>query len=103
MITNGGDIPTFPVVEWQGTGKTVTLPSGQKVTLPTVAGVRRLSTDPGTGFIVTTPAGEVDTVTWAQFRGLAMPGEIPPGGAGRWNIPAGVTVETTDYVRSPWR
>jgi hypothetical protein len=103
LITNGGDIPTFPVVEWQGSGKSVTLPSGQKVALPTVTGVRRLSTDPGTGFVVTTPTGEVDSVTWSKFRGLATPGEIAPGGAGRWKIPAGVTVETTDYVRSPWR
>lgn len=103
LITNGGDVATFPVVEWSGSGKTVTLPSGQTVNLPTVDSIRRLSTDPGTGFVVTTSSGDVDTKTWAQFRGLAVPGEIPPGGGGSWKIPAGVIVETTDYVRSPWR
>lgn len=103
-VPNRGSLNTHPTIRWDGKpGRTVTLPTRQNVTLPTAPGWRHLSTDPGTGYVVTDDTGKVDVTTWAAMRGLAVPGLIRPRAATTWTLPIGADLILTEYTTNVWR
>lgn len=102
-IANRGNLPAYPTLRWDGNARRVTTPSGVVVDLPAAAGYRRLSTDPGTGYVITTDDGRVDVNTWASMRGLAVPGELTPRATAEWDLPTGVELLLTEYRTNVWR
>lgn len=104
VIHNGGDLDLFPMVRWFGSGATVTLPTGQTVTLPSVIGPRLLSTDPGAGYRITDPAtGLEDDEAWAAMRGQPVYGRLRTGESATWSTSTGVTLLTRERIENPWR
>ena len=101
-VFNGGDLPMFPTIVWSGSGQWVTLPTGVTVQLPTVVGEYRLSTDPGTGFVVHGPNG-VATGVRAAMRGLPVMGRTESMEATVWSMSAGVRLDHVERIYSPWR
>lgn len=103
-VSNRGSLTTFPTVVWSGAGAVIETPAGVRATLPSVGSPRHLSTDPGRGFVVTTPGGDVDTATWATMRGLPVWGELLPRREARWRVVSGqVHFEMTPLTENPWR
>lgn len=102
-VPNRGNIDAFPTVLWDGQARTITTPYGQVLNLPAAPGPRRLSTDPGTGYVITDDAGVVDSDAWATMRGIAVPGTIPPRGTATWTLPTGVRLLMTEYKTNVWR
>ena len=103
-VFNPGSLTVFPLVVWSGSGCVIETPAGVLVTLPTATGVRKLSTDPGRGFVVTDEEGHVDTGTWAEMRGLPVHGELAPHSEARWRVVSGqVHFEVIPLTESPWR
>lgn len=103
IITNHGDLDLYPLVAWAGSGRTVTIPSGQTIALPTVDTTRHLSTDPGTGYVITDPVtGLRDTTAWASMRGQPVMGRTRTGESTTWSTSTGVTLLTRDRIENPW-
>lgn len=102
-VANRGNLPAYPVLRWDGETRQVVTPRGVTVDLPKAAGWRRLSTDPGTGYVITDDAGNVDVDAWSSMRGLAVPGEIMPRATADWTLPAGVELLLDEYRTNVWR
>lgn len=103
-VRNRGSLTVYPTIVWSGQGCRVVTPLGVVVSLPTVPSPRHLVTDPGRGFVVMTPDGEVDTVTRRAMRGLPVWGELLPGRESAWKVLSGqVHFEVTPMIENPWR
>lgn len=98
-VSNPGTVDLHPVVTWSGSGKTVTLPGGRVVALPTVTNEYRVNLDPGSGFKVT---GELGAAVWAAFRGRDLRAPIPPGESRTFQLSSGVRLEATPLHENPW-
>jgi hypothetical protein len=103
-VTNTGDLPLFPYIEWAGAGKSFRV-NGVRISLPTTTQPRFLSCDPGEGFVVRSggPEGSVDVETWSAMRGLAVPFRVDPGEQVHVATDSGLKVHTRQRVLSPWR
>lgn len=101
-VVNSGTLPMFPLVFWVGSDQSVTLPHGVTIDLPPVAQEHCLSTDPGTGFVVTA-GGEEATDVWRLFRGRACNGLVQSRQTREFISTAGVRIEWTPRIEDPWR
>lgn len=84
-VTNGGDAAVYPRIVWLGDGGQVTCPSGATFTLPR-ANVRTV----------------VDLHPSKLRLDGVLPEGVPPGGVGRWVVPAGARLEWNVWVADPW-
>lgn len=75
-VTNDGDVPVYPLIEWTGSGAFVRWPSGFVTTLPEVTATSTLETAPWGGFTVRS-AGEVNSVVSGKVAGFSEP--VAPG------------------------
>lgn len=73
------------------------------VTLPSVTGVRYLSTNPGSGFAIESATGVRDRAAQVALRGQYIPGRIAPGEQATVSVGANVKATFTPYYLSPWR
>ena len=62
-----------------------------------------LSTDPGTGFVITDMDGKRDNSRWASMRGMPVRGTTMPGESTTWLMTSGVTLLSRELAENPWR
>lgn len=98
-VTNMGDVPIWPTVEWEGSGGSVKLPSGASFTLPAVHGPHMLSLARHMSGKVTSARGFEPDVT----KQIGAVGEQVPVGQQRvYEIPAGAKLHWREGVLDPW-
>ena len=100
VVVNGGDREVWPRVRWRSGGVLV-LPSGAKVTLPTVGDWRTVHLDPWLGCEVVTDAGVRDDVLWRRLRGVVFPEVVPAGEQRMFRVPEGAQVSWDMEVEDP--
>lgn len=101
-ITNPGDDWVWPVIEWDGQGGTVTLPSGARFTLPAVSGVRRLHLSNAESCVVLDLENNVDHLTWDKLAAVVLPEGVPPAARRRYALPPGAKICWRVPFHTPW-
>lgn len=101
-LANTGSVTMFPEAIWSGVARTVTLPDGRIITLPTVTGQHKVILDPGLGFPVVGPNGQQSTPVWAAFRGLDLSAPIRAGEIVTMSCTGGARVAATPLHENPW-
>lgn len=101
-VRNFGQLVAWPVVEWSGSGHTITAPGIDPIELPDTSQVARINTDPATGTVITVD-GEPNPDLWSQLRGRSFPVGIPAHGEAEWVFSPGTTATVTPRVLDPWR
>lgn len=99
-VFNAGDWEVWPRVRWQAGGVLV-LPSGARVSLPTVPAPRTIWLDPGLGCVVVDDDGERDVDLWRALRGEVFPEVVPPGEGRVFRVPASAVVSWDWEVDDP--
>lgn len=103
-VTPTGDLRPTVRLKWDGSPATVTLPTGQGVTLPDITrGSYFIDLDRGMSGHVTNEAGETVVAAWAALRGLILGVSLTPYVASTWTFTTGVTLEVTPRFLTPWR
>lgn len=102
-VTNTGDATVWPRIRWTGAGKTLTLPSGHQIPLPTTTTPRILHLDPAESHAVETTAGELDRTMWRNLRIKVLPEGIPKKATRTYQISAGAYLEWSISTLDPWR
>lgn len=100
VVVNDGDVPVWPMLEWEGAGGTVTLFSGAQVTLPAVTGLHTLRLDRRHAGEVYLPDGSYSPVLSAKVGAVAE--MVPVGGEAEMVIPSGARVSYSIGVYDPW-
>lgn len=100
-VTNYGDVPIWPSIDWDGAGGQVTMPSGATFTLPAVTGRHSLSLSRLDGGEVRDALGDVD----AGLTGKVSPvfESVPVDMVRRFTLPAGARLSWHVGFFSPWR
>lgn len=101
-IINGGEVITFPTIEWKQGGR-VSLPSGASFTLPTVAEARQIHLSNAKSMMVTDTKGNIDRTLWREIAKNAWAEGIPTMSKRTFKIPTGATIYWSTYVLDPWR
>lgn len=99
-----GDLRPSVRLKWDGSPATVTLPTGQVVTLPDITrGSYFIDLNRGMSGHVTNEAGETMVAAWAALRGLILGVTLAPYVPTTWILTEGVTLEVTPRYLTPWR
>lgn len=101
VVHNRGDLVAWPLVEWSGSGRSITGPGVAPLSLPTAPDGATVNTDPATGTVITV-GGEPDPDLWSQLRGRSFPVGVPPHGQAEWTFSPGTTATVTPRVLDPW-
>lgn len=99
-ITNLGDDMVRPQVRWQQ-GGTLVMPSGVRITLPTVPEERVLVLDEAESCVVLDPDGQPDELVWGSFP--VYPEGVPEGETRTYTAPEGALVEWSVGYTNPWK
>lgn len=98
-VTNLGDVPVWPTVEWEGSGGAVTLPSGATLELPAVDRPHFLPLARNKAGKVTSDRGFEPEVT----KKIGAVGEqVPVGEERTFSLPGGAKLHWREGVLDPW-
>lgn len=101
QVLNRGELVGWPVVEWSGSGRSITGPGVAPLSLPTAPDGATVNTDPATGTVITV-GGDPDPDLWSQLRGRSFPVGVPAFGEATWTFSTGTTATLTPRVLDPW-
>lgn len=101
-VTNHGDVPTWPEIEWVGAGGRVKLPSGATFILPPVQETRRISLEPRRSRYVVDSSGKLDKNLWEKIRGVVLPEGVPEEQSRTYELPEGAILRWKIGVLDPW-
>lgn len=102
-VTNSGKGFIYPLIRWEKTGGTVTLPSRASFVLPPVTQPRTLNLDYARSFEVLNDAGILDNTLWRTIRGQVIGEGIPAGESRTYHLPPGATLIWSLAFLDPWR
>ncbi|GAB3946717.1 hypothetical protein [Corynebacterium tapiri] len=100
-VTNYGDVPIWPSVEWDGAGGQVKLPSGATFTLPAVTGRHSVSLSRLDGGEVVDARGRVDQGLTDKAGALSE--SVPVDFSRTFSVPTGARLSWSVGYFSPWR
>lgn len=98
-VTNLGDVPVWPTVEWEGSGGVVMLPSGATLDLPAVDRPHFLPLARHKAGKVTSDRGFEPEIT----KKIGAVGEqVPVGESRKFSLPGGAKLHWREGVLDPW-
>ena len=100
-VSNWGSSVVCPSVVWSRSGGRVTA-GGDSFVLPWVGGVRRLSLDAASSYLVTDDEGAVDESLWRRLRGSVHATPIFPGSTRKFVLPDNARLEWRIGLEHPW-
>lgn len=100
-VSNWGSSVVCPSVVWSRSGGRVTA-GGDSFVLPWVGGVRRLSLDAASSYLVTDDEGAVDDSLWRRLRGSVHATPIFPGSTRKFVLPDNARLEWRIGLEHPW-
>lgn len=98
-VTNRGDVPVWPEIEWSGAGGVVTLPSGAQFELPSVSRAHVLPLARHRSGKVTSSRGYERAVT---KKVNAVSESVPVGATRQFVLPEGAKLRWREGVLDPW-